>query len=110
MNDSTRLDLLRFLERVQEQDLARTRKWIADEEQRHAAQARTAAASKPPPPEWLIERVVHSDLVLSVHVGDCNMTGKNTTAATRDDAVRTLAEGIEACPFCQPDVALGIED
>jgi hypothetical protein len=32
----SRLALLRFLERVQERDLARTRKWIADEERREA--------------------------------------------------------------------------
>lgn len=35
-----RLAMLRFLERVQERDLARTRRWIADEERREAERQR----------------------------------------------------------------------
>ncbi|MET8826060.1 hypothetical protein ABZX40_13390 [Streptomyces sp. NPDC004610] len=50
----SRLDLLRFLERVQERDLARTRRWIAEEEERETEQQRGAAA-RPPRPDWLIE-------------------------------------------------------
>jgi hypothetical protein len=57
MNDteSSRLALLRFLERVQERDLSRTRKWIADEERREA-ERRVGEGRRPPAPEWLIER------------------------------------------------------
>ncbi|MFD3574748.1 hypothetical protein [Streptomyces sp. NPDC058644] len=58
MNDSTsltRLDLLRFLERVQLGDLERTRKWIADEERRQAERIRGEQA-RPPTPDWLIEQ------------------------------------------------------
>ncbi|WP_172629517.1 hypothetical protein [Streptomyces sp. NL15-2K] len=42
MNDPglPRLAMLRFLERVQERDLARTRRWIADEERREAERQR----------------------------------------------------------------------
>lgn len=41
---SPRLAQLRFLERVQEQDLTRTRRWIADEERRETERARGTAA------------------------------------------------------------------
>ncbi|MCQ4206435.1 hypothetical protein [Streptomyces longispororuber] len=51
----THLDLLRFLERSQEWDLARTRRWIADEERRQAEHA-LGVANRPPEPDWLIER------------------------------------------------------
>ncbi|MEW2426063.1 hypothetical protein AB0911_36710 [Streptomyces nigra] len=51
MNDpeSSRLALLRFLERVQERDLARTRRWIAHEERREqkAALAKNDARRHP---------------------------------------------------------------
>ncbi|MFJ3205668.1 hypothetical protein [Streptomyces sp. NPDC086989] len=50
----SRLQFLRFLGKVQLQDLQRTRDWIAVEEQRVAAEAVRRPA--PPPPEWLIER------------------------------------------------------
>lgn len=49
---TARLDLLRFLERVQLQDLQHARDWIAIEEQLIATQA---ARRPPPPPDWLIE-------------------------------------------------------
>ncbi|MFJ9822717.1 hypothetical protein ACIRU3_47670 [Streptomyces sp. NPDC101151] len=48
------LDLLRFLERVQERDLARTRRWIANEERRQQERARGEAA-RPAPPDWLLD-------------------------------------------------------
>ncbi|MFB6678361.1 hypothetical protein ACFCWG_39305 [Streptomyces sp. NPDC056390] len=56
MNDSgapTRLDMLRFLERVQVADLDRTRKWIAAEERREAERQRDAPA-RSSAPDWLI--------------------------------------------------------
>ncbi|MFF1399366.1 hypothetical protein ACFVZD_36905 [Streptomyces sp. NPDC058287] len=48
------LDALRFLERVQERDLARTRRWIADAERREAERLHGEQA-RPPAPDWLIE-------------------------------------------------------
>jgi hypothetical protein len=58
MNDlgaPTRLDMLRFLERVQLGDLDRTRKWIAAEERRETERQRGAQAQASAP-DWLRER------------------------------------------------------
>ncbi|MFD9571939.1 DUF6233 domain-containing protein [Streptomyces sp. NPDC059982] len=100
-----RLELLRFLERVQLRDLRRTRDWIADEE-RHAA---AEAARRPaPPPEWLIEHGIGTGRPpVRVHVGTCWDTKSRCTAATADQARRALAETVPACPHCRPDTALG---
>ncbi|MEV7413111.1 hypothetical protein AB0O04_35370 [Streptomyces althioticus] len=45
---TSRLAMLRFLERVQERDLARTRQWIAEEERREAERQRGMEARQPP--------------------------------------------------------------
>ncbi|MFF0009828.1 hypothetical protein ACFYQT_41330 [Streptomyces tibetensis] len=69
MNDteSSRLTLLRFLERVQERDLVRTRRWIADEERREA-ERRVGEERRPPAPEWLIERGLEVDPARTCHM------------------------------------------
>lgn len=104
----SRLQLLRFLEKVQAQDLQRTRDWIAVEERHVAAEAVRRPA--PPPAEWLIERGIGvGRLPVRVHAGDCWDTRKRCTAMTLDEARRALAEGIPACPHCRPDAALGME-
>ncbi|MCI3277606.1 DUF6233 domain-containing protein [Streptomyces cylindrosporus] len=112
MNDvvPSRLDLLRFLLRVQERDLARTRRWIADEERREAEHQRGVQA-RPPAPDWLLELGLnrHAPPVF-VHSGDCWNAGKRSQPMTRDQARRALADGIKACPHCQPDTALGMLD
>ncbi|MFJ3445729.1 hypothetical protein ACIPM2_31660 [Streptomyces sp. NPDC086081] len=53
MNDSesSRLALLRFLERVRERDLSRTRRWIVHEERRQAEQ-RVGQARRPLAPTF----------------------------------------------------------
>lgn len=106
----SRLALLRFLERVQERDLARTRRWIADEERREVERRRGVQA-RPPAPEWLIElgRNPQAPPVF-VHVGDCWMTGKRCRAVSQEQARRALADGVKACRQCQPDTALGVLD
>ncbi|MGW2705691.1 DUF6233 domain-containing protein [Streptomyces sp. NPDC001340] len=62
MNDPalSHLDLLRFLERVQEGDLARTRRWIADEE-RKEQERQTGEAARLAPPDWLLEYGLNRD-------------------------------------------------
>ncbi|MFJ9029787.1 DUF6233 domain-containing protein [Streptomyces sp. NPDC102274] len=107
-NPSLRLAALRFLERVQEQDLARTRRWIAEEEGRAAEIA--ARRPPPPPPEWLIERGIDARRSpVAVHAGDCGMAGKVKRPITREQAVAALVErGIRPCPLCRPDTALGV--
>ncbi|MGW3118520.1 DUF6233 domain-containing protein [Streptomyces sp. NPDC001107] len=112
MNDSvpSRLVLLRFLERVQERDLARTRRWIADEERREAERQRGIQA-RPPAPEWLLDMGLNRQSPPScVHVGDCWSAGKRSQAISREQARGALADGVKACPQCQPDMALGMLD
>ncbi|GAA4341174.1 hypothetical protein GCM10023086_77280 [Streptomyces venetus] len=75
MNDpeSSRPALLRFLERVQERDLACTRRWIA-EEQRCETERLRGGERRPAAPDWLLEQ-----------------------GLSRDAALRMPADGVEAC-------------
>lgn len=111
MSDSpaSRLDLLRFLERVQLQDLERTRGWIAAEEQRLAELS--ARLPPAPPPGWELELDL-GRRPTRVHVGGCTMGGTDFRrhALTRDAALHALAEQLEACPYCRPDIELGVLD
>ncbi|MCX5357958.1 DUF6233 domain-containing protein [Streptomyces sp. NBC_00124] len=102
--------LLRFLERVQERDLARTRRWIVDEERRESERRRSIEA-RPPAPDWLIEQSIgHHAPPVYVHVGGCHMAGKRSKGVARDAALRALAEGVDPCPHCRPDSRLGYID
>lgn len=110
MNDGlpSRLELLRFLQRVQLQQLDQTRRWIEQEEVRLTAQPQREV---PPPPEWKLERERlggRDAAPVYVHLGDCGM-GKGG-GLTREQALRAIAEGVGACPYCRPDTALGIID
>ncbi|MGW1643075.1 DUF6233 domain-containing protein [Streptomyces lavendulae] len=108
-NSPSRLDLLRFLEKVQVRDLQRTRDWIATEEQHQALE--TARRPAPPPPEWLIEHGIGTGRPpVRVHAGGCWDTRTRCKPATADQARRALAEGVSACPHCRPDTALGLLD
>ncbi|MEU9333165.1 DUF6233 domain-containing protein [Streptomyces sp. NPDC048290] len=110
MSEPTRLDLLRFLLRVQERDLARTRRWIADEERREAEEQRGAAA-RPEPPDWLLEHGINRAAApVAVHAGACHMAGPRSKGVPVDVARRALAEGVPACTHCRPDTELGIMD
>lgn len=106
----SRLDLLRFLERVQVGDLERTRGWIAAEERRLAELAARLPAA--PPPEWELETDLGRRPV-RVHVGGCGMSGKGFRRHPlgRDAALRALGvDRIPACDYCHPDTALGVLD
>ncbi|MFF2522457.1 DUF6233 domain-containing protein [Streptomyces liangshanensis] len=107
-NPAGRLAALRFLLRVQEQDVARTRLWIAEEEGRAAE----VAARRPPAarPEWVLERGISQHRTpLAVHAGDCGMRGMSTVPLTRAQAVEALTvRGVRPCPLCRPDTALGV--
>lgn len=104
-----RLEMLRFLERVQLKDLERTRRWIAAEEQREQERQRGQAA-RPPEPEWLLQQSLGARHPVAVHVGGCHMAGKYVRPLARDQAVRALTDGIEACSHCRPDTELGVMD
>lgn len=103
-----RLDLLRFLERVQERDLARTRWWIDREERRLAEVA--ARQPPPPPPDWVVEQGIGvGRRTVAVHQGWCTMAGSRTKAIPRDQALRLLGEDNRlACQHCRPDTELGV--
>ncbi|MFE0107075.1 DUF6233 domain-containing protein [Streptomyces sp. NPDC059009] len=110
MNDSlplTRLDMLRFLERVQLGDLQRTRRWIADEERRQAERQRGEQV-RPPAPDWLIEMSLNGRSPLYIHAGDCHMAGKRSKAITREQARDALNQQVPACSHCNPDTELGL--
>ncbi|MFI1732668.1 DUF6233 domain-containing protein [Streptomyces acidicola] len=111
MNDPapSRLGLLRFLERVQERDLARTRRWIADEERRQAEQRR-GEERRPPAPEWLLQQSLGGRHPVAVHVGGCHMAGSHARGVARDQALRALTDGVPACTHCRPDTELGLLD
>lgn len=102
------LAALRFLERVQELDLARTRRWIAERERRQTERLQGERA-RPPVPDWIIERGIgQGGPPIEVHRGDCHAAGKRRRPVTQDDARRALADGIRACAHCRPDTELGV--
>ena len=106
----SRLDLLRFLERVQQQDLERTRQWIAQEERRQREQ-RHGQQARPPQPDWMLEAGLNRDApAVYVHCGGCWNAGKRSRGVPRDVALRALAEGVPACTHCRPDSELGYLD
>jgi hypothetical protein len=112
VNDAapSRLDLLRFLERVQEQDLARTRRWIDDEECREA-ERRQGEQARPEPPDWVIEYGLNRDsLPTAVHTGECTMASKRSKPTDADTIRRALAAGVKPCSFCRPETELGVLD
>jgi Family of unknown function (DUF6233) len=106
---SSRLEQLRFLERVQVADLERTRRWIAEEERREAERLRGEEA-RPPAPEWLVQLSLGSQHPVAVHVGGCHMAGKRFRGITREQALRARAEGVDGCGHCGVDAELGFLD
>ncbi|MFE0474815.1 DUF6233 domain-containing protein [Streptomyces sp. NPDC058947] len=104
---SSRLVLLRFLERVQERDLSRTRRWIADEERRQT-ERRVGEARRPLAPAWLIERGPDRNNIVALHTGQCWDPGKRTKPVTMAQAIGALRQQVPACTKCRPDPALGI--
>ncbi|MFD6154474.1 DUF6233 domain-containing protein [Streptomyces sp. NPDC060243] len=42
-----------------------------------------------------------------VHAGGCHLIGKRSRGIARDQALRALAEDVEACDHRRPDNALG---
>lgn len=102
----SRLEALRFLLRVQLQDVERTRRWIAVEEDRE----QRAAHTPPPRPEWLVQMELTGGRPLAVHVGDCTHRGAaRGRPVDRSEALRLLTDaGVEPCTMCRPDRELGL--
>ncbi|MER7693861.1 DUF6233 domain-containing protein [Streptomyces sp. NPDC097610] len=91
-------------------DFECSRRWIAAEQRREEERQRGAAA-RPPAPGWVIEQALdgHSPAVY-VHIGGCHMTGKRCRGVQRDQALRALVDGVDACPYCRPGTELGVLD
>jgi hypothetical protein len=94
---------------VQERDLSRTRRWIADEERRQA-EKRVGEARRQPAPDFLIERGLDRSNIVALHTGACWDPGKRVNPATRAQAIEALRQHVPACTRCRPDAALGIAD
>jgi hypothetical protein len=101
--------MLRFARRVAEWQLAQIDRWIAQEERRQAEQRRGEQA-RPPVPDWVLEVGIGQGPPVYVHVGGCYMAGRRLRWISREEAVRVVADGVEACPHCRADTALGILD
>ncbi|MGW5633967.1 DUF6233 domain-containing protein [Streptomyces sp. NPDC003832] len=104
------LPRLRTLETWLTLTLTDVRKAITAAEQREQERQRGIQA-RPPAPDWLIEESLGRDVPpVHVHVGGCHMAGKRSRGVARDQAVRALTEGVEACMHCRPDTELGLLD
>lgn len=104
------LPRLRTLETWLALQLQQVRQRIADVQRREGEKQRGAEA-RPPQPDWLLESGLNRDAApVAVHTGDCHMVGKRARGVPRDLALRALAEGVEACGHCRPDVELGYID
>ncbi|MFE4647720.1 DUF6233 domain-containing protein [Streptomyces sp. NPDC056707] len=104
----SRLEQLRFLERVREQDLARARSWRQAEEQRLAELA--ARQPPPPPPDWVVEQGIGvGRRIVAVHQGWCRPAGPRVKGISREEALSLVAEDTAlACQMCRPDTELGV--
>ncbi|MFF1604213.1 DUF6233 domain-containing protein [Streptomyces mirabilis] len=100
------LPRLRTLETWLAHTLDRVRQQITAAEQLEA-ERRHGEQARPPEPDWLIEQGLDRRAAVYVHVGGCHMAGKRSKGAQRDQALRALADGVDACPHCRPDTKLG---
>ncbi|MFK4100867.1 DUF6233 domain-containing protein [Streptomyces sp. NPDC019531] len=71
------------------------------------AERQRGLAARPPAPDWLIERGRSQRNAVYVHVGGCWNAGSRSKGVERDQVLRALAEGVDACPQCRPDTVLG---
>ncbi|MFE2140165.1 DUF6233 domain-containing protein [Streptomyces sp. NPDC059456] len=104
------LPRLRTLEKWLAMSLDRVRQQIAAEEQRVAELA--ARQSLPPPPDWELQTDL-SGRPMQVHTDGCRMGGKGfrMKPLTREGALRAVGvDQVPTCPYCRPDVALGVLD
>ncbi|MFD3523896.1 DUF6233 domain-containing protein [Streptomyces sp. NPDC058653] len=127
MSDRERIEMLRFLERVQLQQLAQTRRWIARAEERAKGRGEgrakgrgqgpaggAAAASAPGAgaTRWTLDggksafRAIHQDpKCFAVR----SPLGAVARAISREEAIEALTHGgLPACEVCRPDLALGL--
>ncbi|GAA5038627.1 DUF6233 domain-containing protein [Streptomyces siamensis] len=112
MHDDLPPDLprLRTLETWLILSLTRVQRRIADIERREVERDRGRQA-RPQVPDWLLEVGIGSERPpVAVHVGGCHMAGRRVRGIPRDQALRALTEGVDACSHCRPDSELGVLD
>ncbi|MFI2764876.1 DUF6233 domain-containing protein [Streptomyces echinatus] len=102
----SRLDALRFARRIVadhiEWQLSLIDQWIADEERRQTERQRGEQA-RLPAAEWLLEPGLNRDSpAVYVHRGGCWNAAKRSHGIDQAAALQAFAEGIAACPHCQP--------
>lgn len=101
--------MLRFHESVQLRDLARTRRWIQDLEQRITEQARRRPP--PPPPDWAVQYGTGGRAVrpAMVHTSECWTPGASMEGISRTQAIEALTRGgVPPCILCRPEKELGL--
>ncbi|MFJ1680898.1 DUF6233 domain-containing protein [Streptomyces sp. NPDC088251] len=116
----SRLDKLRALEVWLDWQLRQTRARIQDIEarERQGQQAlrgeepreqggRQAEERRPLTPDWGISDVALGSPTAEVHRGDCWAAGRQLRAATLEQALSALADGVPACEVCRPETVLG---
>lgn len=100
------LSSLRILERYAELQLHAIRQAIAKAAEAEAEQQRATTRRARTAAGWKVEaqRMMGDRRPWRVHHGDCGM-GKGR-ACSQDDARQLLADGVEPCQFCRPEVTL----
>lgn len=112
--------MLRFLRRVQIQQLEQTERWIGQAEKRLGSHGPRRPHTRPPrrrpqpgsrpatAAEWVLEQSIAGPV--AVHTGECWIPSDNSRSLSREQARRAVTEGIEACAGCRADAALGLLD
>ncbi|MBB4796205.1 hypothetical protein BJY54_006909 [Streptomyces nodosus] len=78
---------------------------------RRQAEEERGRRNRPEHPDWIVEPGIGADRApVQVHAGDSYIAGKRRRAVSRNEARRLLAEGLEACTHCEPDIQLNILD
>ncbi|MEU5402412.1 DUF6233 domain-containing protein [Streptomyces sp. NPDC005963] len=120
MNDSERarlrgeLEMLRFLRRVQLQQLEQTERWIGRAEQRLARKRPNGPVPSPPQrsprstphARWVLERSIAGPV--AVHTAECWIPAADSQPLTRAQARSAMAEGVTACPGCRADTTIDL--
>ncbi|MGX1886492.1 DUF6233 domain-containing protein [Streptomyces sp. NPDC055287] len=101
------LPRLRVLETFLLAILARVRERIRHLEQQ--AVIHEKIERQKPPAEWTLEISINGHTPMRVHVGEeCALSGTQvrTKEVSRQEAIRWIGDGVEACGLCRPDSEL----
>ncbi|WP_405506279.1 DUF6233 domain-containing protein [Streptomyces cyaneofuscatus] len=89
--------------------LGRIDQAIGQAEEKQRAEQLKAQRQVTATPDWVVEVGIGQGApAVDVHVGGCRMAGKRRQTISRDEAVRLISQGVNACTHCRPDTELGI--